>query len=155
MEYDIKLNGGEEAAKLFEDIGEGIWEVLQHELHEFMLRIVDEARSNLQNHANVVTGNLLSSIKILEEGDLEGKVGTTEEYAVYIEYGRGIVKPVTKKVLHWIDPHTGEDVFAMKAKEFPASPFFEPAVITQSEKFADYVDKAIGKFLKDLGVDSQ
>lgn len=128
---------------------ESIKEILQQALHDFMEAVVSEARSNLQNNRTLVTGALLSSIKILEEGELSGSVGSELFYAVFIEYGRGIVRPVTKKVLHWIDPETGKDVFAMESKAFEGAPFLEPAVITQSEKFVDTLNEKLNKFLAD------
>ena len=125
-------------------------DILQRELHDLMVRMVDEAKSNLQNQMSVITGNLLSTIKIIKEGDLEGQVGTTEFYASYVEYGRGMVFPVKAKVLSWIDPDTAERVFAAYAGAAPKRPFLEPAVITESEDFADRVIERIAMFLEAL-----
>lgn len=36
-------------------------------------------------------------------------------YWNYVNDGRGPVRPINAKVLHWVDPKTGEDVFAMYA----------------------------------------
>lgn len=36
-------------------------------------------------------------------------------YWNYVNDGRGPVRPIHAKVLHWTDPKTGEDVFAMYA----------------------------------------
>lgn len=142
---DIELitSGEDESIDFWSYMAAHIKEAIQGELHALMLRIVSEARSNLQNNTSIVTGNLQSTIKIQSEGDLEASVGTTEFYAVYVEYGRGIVLPVKAKMLSWIDKYTGERVFAFKAGEAPPRPFLEPAVITESADFADRVVEAI------------
>lgn len=100
--------------------------------------IIAEARSNLQNNTNINTGNLLSSIMILEEGDDFIIVGTREDYASYIEYGRGPVRPLKEGGwLHWIDKTTGKDVFAKFANATEPSPFLEPAVAKMMISFPD------------------
>lgn len=147
-DFDISLNNADRAESQWYLAAGKLKEVLQQQLHELLVNIVAEARSNLQNNTTIVTGNLLSSIKIIEEGDLKGKVGTMVAHAVYVEYGRGIVRPKVKQVLHWIDPETGKDVFAMMSKEFEGAPFLEPAVITESKDFASTVIEALNKFLQ-------
>lgn len=42
-----------------------------------------------------------------------------EYYFKYVDQGRGPVRPVSAKALHWIDPKTGKDVFAKYAKGVP------------------------------------
>jgi len=46
------------------------------------------------------------------------------DYARWVIEGRGPVLPKEKKVLHWIDPDTGKDVFAKSAGPAPAHPIF-------------------------------
>lgn len=100
--------------------------------------IVAEARSNLQNNTNINSGTLLSSIMILEEGDDFIIVGTREEYAGYIEYGRGPIRPKDPDGwLHWIDKQTGKDVFAKFAKATEPMPFMAPAVIKSTDNLAN------------------
>ena len=104
--------------------------------------IIAEARSNLQNNTNINTGDLLSSIMILEEGDDFIVIGTRSDYAGYIEYGRGTVKPKDPDGwLHWISKD-GKDVFAKFAKATEPSPFMEPAVIQHSQNFPNVYIKA-------------
>jgi len=108
--------------------------------------IVSEARSNLQTNTNINSGTLLSSIRILDEGQNYIVVGTDLDYAEYIEYGRGPVRPLNEDGwLHWIDKRTGKDVFAKFAKATEPSPFLEPAVITHTSKFQDVVIENIAK----------
>jgi len=105
-------------------------------LHQLGESIVAEARSNLQNNTNIDSGRLLSSIMILEEtGDMI-VIGTNSDYASYIEYGRGPVRPLKEGGwLHWIDKTSGKDVFAKFANATEPSPFLEPAVISVTANF--------------------
>ena len=105
-------------------------------LHQLGESIVAEARSNLQNNTNIDSGTLLSSIMILEEtGDII-VIGTNSDYASYIEYGRGPVRPLKEGGwLHWIDKTSGKDVFAKFANATEPSPFLEPAVISVTANF--------------------
>lgn len=111
--------------------------------------IVAEARSNLQNNTNINTGDLLSSIMILEENDNEIVIGTRSDYAGYIEYGRGPVRPKDPDGwLHWIDKSSGKDVFAKFAKATEPSPFMEPAVINNALKFPQVYIEATEDMVK-------
>ncbi len=114
--------------------------------------IVAEARSNLQNNTNINTGDLLSSIMILEENDNMIIVGTRSEYAGYIEYGRGPVRPLKEGGwLHWIDKTSGKDVFAKFANATDPSPFLEPAVISMTQNFPEiYVSETESMINKKL-----
>lgn len=114
--------------------------------------IVAEARSNLQNNTNINTGDLLSSIMILEENDNMIIVGTRSEYAGYIEYGRGPVRPLKEGGwLHWIDKTSGKDVFAKFANATEPSPFLEPAVISMTQNFPEiYVSETESMINKKL-----
>ena len=111
-------------------------------LHELGESIVAEARSNLQNNTNIDSGRLLSSIMILEEtGDMI-VIGTNSDYASYIEYGRGPVRPLKEGGwLHWIDKTSGKDVFAKFANATEPSPFLEPAVISVTANFPEVYAK--------------
>jgi hypothetical protein len=137
-----------------ERLGPESKEVIRQILHEVMTEVVSEARSNLQNNGNIVTGDLHASIEILEEkevgGTIMGEVGTEVFYAIYIEFGRGMVFPVTAQVLHWINPETGEDVFARFSREFEGAPFLEPAVIVKTKDFADRIHEALTRRLNEL-----
>lgn len=105
-------------------------------LHILGETIVSEARSNLQNNTNIDSGTLLSSIMILEENEDHIILGTREEYASYIEYGRGPIRPLKEGGwLHWIDKSSGKDVFAKFANATEPMPFMEPAVIQHTRDF--------------------
>jgi len=117
-------------------------------LHQLGEAIVAEARSNLQNNTNIDSGTLLSSIMILEEtGDMI-VIGTNSDYASYIEYGRGPVRPLKEGGwLHWIDKTSGKDVFAKFANATEPSPFLEPAVISVTANFPEVYTKQTNAML--------
>ena len=107
-------------------------------LYEVANKIIDDARSNLQNNTNIDSGTLLASIQILEEGENSITLGSREPYAGFVEYGRGPVKPLKEGGwLHWIDKSSGKDVFAKFANATEPSPFLEPAVIIHTDMFPD------------------
>ena len=105
-------------------------------LHQLGNDIVAEARSNLQNEAHVYTGELNASIRILNETKDSLEVGTDIPYAVYIEYGRGPIRPVNAQVLHFFTKD-GKEIFTKFSKATDPSPFLEPAVISKTYKFVD------------------
>jgi hypothetical protein len=122
-------------------------------LYETANKIIDEARSNLQNNTNIDSGTLLSSIQILEEGDDSITLGSREPYAGYIEYGRGPVKPLKEGGwLHWIDKSSGKDVFAKFANATEPSPFLEPAVIIHTNMFPDLYKKSTEEMARRKGL---
>ena len=138
MSIEITSKGFEDNEQLLRYIIDNIDEHNQEMLHKLGESIIAEARSNLQNNTNINSGTLLSSIIILEEGDDYIIVGTREDYAGYIEYGRGPVRPLKEGGwLHWIDKSSGKDVFAKFANATEPSPFMEPAIITMTKDFPE------------------
>ena len=138
MSVQLKTKGHKASIGYLSDLIANTDEHLNDALHEVGESIVAEARSNLQNNTNINSGHLLSTIRILEEGPNYIIIGTDVDYAGYIEYGRGPVRPLNPDGwLHWIDKQTGKDVFAKFAKATEPMPFLEPAVISESSKFSD------------------
>ena len=135
MEVNIETKGFDENRVLLNELSNID---LMELLHTVAEKIIDEARSNLQNNTNINSGTLLASINILEEGENSITVGSREPYAGYIEYGRGSVRPLDPDGwLHWIDKDTGKDVFAKFAKATEPNPFLEPAVIIHTDMFPE------------------
>ena len=143
MKIDIESFGFERTQDILDYIKKNIDEDVMTSLYLLCETIVAEARSNLQNNTNIDSGTLLSSIRILEEGDNFIIIGTDVDYAGYIEYGRGPVRPLKEGGwLHWIDKSSGKDVFAKFANATEPSPFMEPAVVQHTMDFPDiYVTK--------------
>lgn len=53
--------------------------------------------------------------------------------AKILEYGRGEVVPIKKKVLHWVDD-SGNDVFSMYSGPTQAQPHIRPTILVISSK---------------------
>ena len=82
--------------------------------------IVTYGTEAMRDEAPSKTGALRRSIKASKEGEWSYFIGTDIEHAKYVEYGRGEVRPVRKKALHWVD---GGDVFAMRSKAVAPNDF--------------------------------
>ena len=65
-------------------------------------------------------------------------------YARWVLEGRGPVRPVRAKVLHWIDPDSGKDVFAKSVGPAPAHPVY---FLTGEE--LGQIEGALSAMLKD------
>ena len=138
MSISIESKGFENNEEVMKFIRDNLDSHNQEMLVKLGETIVAEARSNLQNNTNINSGTLLSSIMILEENDNEIILGTREDYAGYIEYGRGPVRPKDPDGwLHWVDKQTGKDVFVKFAKATEPMPFLEPAVIQHTQNFPE------------------
>ena len=83
-------------------------------------RIAYAGENIMVSEVPVRSGSLQQSIHHEQTGSSTWFVGTDVFYAYYVENGRGVVKPVRKKVLHWID---GGDVFAKRAGPAKANDF--------------------------------
>ena len=143
MSVEITSTGFENNEQVLKYIKDNLDAHHKEMLHLLGETIISEARSNLQNNTNISTGTLHASIMILEEGDDYIVVGTLEDYAGYIEYGRGPVRPLKEGGwLHWIDKSSGKDVFAKFANATEPSPFMEPAVTSMTLNFPEiYAEK--------------
>lgn len=152
MSVNIQTRGNKATQKYLSELIDNMDDDLSYAITKLGESIVAEARSNLQNNTNINSGTLLSSIRILEEGPNYVIVGTDSDYASYIEYGRGPVRPLKEDGwLHWIDKQTGKDVFAKFAKATEPSPFLEPAVISESSKFQDVVIEQVERHTVPVG----
>ena len=143
MSVEITSTGFENNEQVLKYIKDNLDAHHKEMLHLLGETIISEARSNLQNNTNISTGTLHASIMILKEGDDYIVVGTLEDYAGYIEYGRGPVRPLKEGGwLHWIDKSSGKDVFAKFANATEPSPFMEPAVTSMTLNFPEiYAEK--------------
>src|SRR3990167_7942249 len=112
MSVHIQTRGNKASQRYLSELISSMDEDLSDAIIKLGDSIVAEARSNLQNNTNINSGTLLSSIRILEEGSNYVIIGSDIDYAEYIEYGRGPVRPKNPDGwLHWIDKQTGKDVF--------------------------------------------
>lgn len=79
-------------------------------LEDLPVKIGQAGKEIMQGEVPVDTGKLQGSVgwRMLSTSTIS--IGTDIPYAKYVEYGRGEVKPVRRKALHW------DDVFAMRSK---------------------------------------
>ena len=148
MSVSIETSGMDKARMILSNIEQGIDKKHSEIIHQLGERIVFEARNNLQNNTNINSGHLLSSIKILKEDEHSIWIGTETDYAYYIEYGRGPVRPLKEGGwLHWIDKSSGKDVFAKFANATEPMPFLEPAVVTVSLDFPNLYAEQVKELL--------
>lgn len=118
----------EQAEAVLERIRNNAEKVDHEALQIIGMKIVQKAKDILLSKGHFVTGSLYESIRILEDSGDSILVGSDEKHAFWIEFGRGPVRPVNAKVLHWIDPDSGKDVFATYSGPVDPDPFFFPAV---------------------------
>jgi len=136
MSVSLKSRGYKAGAKYISELEESLEGDLNQALVLLGDDIAQEARSNLQNNAHVYTSELLNSIGILETGENYIIVGSRLPYAVYIEYGRGPVRPINAKFLHYFTKD-GKEIFSKFSKATEPSPFLEPAAILKASQFED------------------
>lgn len=92
-------------------------------------------------NGSIVTGNLIGSIIINQESNLSYSILPEPDYAWYVEKGRGEVRPVTKKVLHfYID---GQEIFTRYSSPAKPRPFVEPAFNQTEDKAIEVIEEAI------------
>jgi len=144
MSVEIKTRGHRASEQYLSELVADLDGDLNQALMLLADDIIQEARSNLQNDTHVYTGELNASIGVLESGPNYIVVGSRLPYAGYIEYGRGPVRPINKKFLHYFTKD-GKEVFSTFSKATEPSPFLEPAVILKSSQFQDIVVEQVKK----------
>lgn len=142
MSVELKTKGFKASERYISDLVADLEGDLNQALLILADDIIQEARSNLQNNAHVYTGELNASIGILESGPNFVVVGSRLPYAGYIEYGRGPVRPVNAKFLHYFTKD-GKEIFSKYSKATEPSPFLEPAVISKTSQFQDIVAEQV------------
>lgn len=99
----------------------------------YLLRKLNEVRSLATIYCPVRTGRLKSSITVstpphpFGPRTMYGGVGTDVEYATWVHEGRGPVRPIRARVLHWIGPD-GESIFRPYAGPAEGQPFLRRAM---------------------------
>lgn len=82
--------------------------------------------SIIQANGSVASGQLLESIEIEKKGDFNYIIGTsiTDFYPLTVEKGRGAVRPINTKALHFYV--NDEEVFTKYSSPSQPKPFVEP-----------------------------
>lgn len=94
------------------------------------------------------TGALMGSLSITNGGGFGGglyyEIGSTlTGYSPsVIEYGRGEVRPVKAKCLHFTTKY-GEEVFTTYSKPFPADPYVAPSALEGLQQGVKFISDAI------------
>lgn len=111
--------------------------------------VVGEAKKNapvsvsrgLKLNAGDVQGGLRASISATFTGRLAARVGSPLRYALMREKG-GTIVPVRKKLLSWIDPITGERIFAKRVVQRPGGPRqgHKPYLGPAGDRFPEFMD---------------
>ena len=98
----------------------------------------------IATNATMASMNLLNSIEIEKKSDTSYLVGTTiaHFYPLCIEKGRGSVRPIRAKVLHWFTL-SGTEVFSMYSSPAPPRPFVKPAYEQTQSEAREIVSKCI------------
>ena len=92
----------------------------------------------------ITVNNSLTGKQIEELSDTSYLVGTsiTHFYPLCVEKGRGEVRPVNAKVLHWFTL-SGNEVFSMYSSPAPPRPFVKPAYEQTQSEAQDIIQKSI------------
>lgn len=99
----------------------------------------------LKLNAGNVQGGLRASLAVSEvHHDGQGwhsRVGSALRYAMQREYG-GVILPVRKKLLSWIDPITGVRRFARRVNQRPGGPRqgYKPWLRPAGDRFPEFMD---------------
>lgn len=118
--------------------------------------VVGEARRNapvgvsrgLKLNAGSVQGGLRASISYQPHNARAGRVGSPLRYAMMREKG-GTIVPVRKKLLSWVDPITGQRIFAKRVTQRPGGPRqgYRPWLAPAGDKYPRFMEdhlKALG-----------
>lgn len=96
----------------------------------------------LSGYGSIVSGDLYNSITITGGGDTRD-IGTDLFYAEYVNDGRGPIKPVNKKALHFVTK-SGEEVFAKIVGPSQARPYIEDS----NEELSTVIDELVTEIIE-------
>lgn len=99
--------------------------IVQQEMGTAMDMATRQVQADAMRDAPVRTGTLRRSITATVT-PLLGEVGTNVPYARAVHDGRREVRPVSAKVLRWVDP-SGRVVFARRSRATQGKPFLRNA----------------------------
>lgn len=111
--------------------------------------VVGEMRKNapvsvsggLKLNAGNVQGGLRASLTFEKTGRLQGRAGSPVRHAMMREKG-GVIVPVRKRLLSWIDPVTGERIFAKRVVQRPGGPRqgYKPFIGPAGDRFIEFME---------------
>ena len=114
---------------------------------------MDEVAEFAQKHASETSlfknngiNGLRNSIKIESNGAFVRTVIADKDYAPYVEYGRGEVRPVNAKALRFVV--NGELIFTKRSAPVAAKPFMAQAKAAAENEAPRIFDRIISKINK-------
>ena len=144
----IDLLGDESVFKPAVEIAERYKKGL-NEASKTSARTIAETNKSLQElaiatNSTMASMSLLNSIEITEESPTDIVIGTniTHFYPLCVELGRGEVRPIRAKMLHWFTL-SGNEIFSFYSSPAPPRPFVKPAFEETSRRAVDIVKVAI------------
>lgn len=132
------------AVEIAERYKKGIEEGAKEGAETIANRVKSLQELAIATNATMASNNLLNSIEVEQESDTKYLVGTTitHFYPLCVEKGRGPVRPVNAKVLHWFTL-SGNEVFSMYSSPAPPRPFVKPAYEKSQSEAEEIVAKCI------------
>lgn len=90
-------------------------------------------------------GGLLNSISVEDNGDKSYLIGTniTHFYPLVVEKGRGEVRPVFARYLHYFTL-SGKEIFSKYSKPFAGKPYVQPAYESLTREADSIIDGVFG-----------
>lgn len=136
----------DEIANMITELKEDITDAANEGLREAAEDNRDLQAMFITINRSIVTGGLIQSIVVNEESETSFSIVPEAEYANFVEEGRGEVRPVSAKVLHWVD--YGENIFRMYSGPSRPRPFVEPAFErTDGGRAIKFIEEAISNVL--------
>lgn len=144
----IDLLGGDPVFKPAVEIAEmfkkGIEEGSKNGASEIARTVKSLQELMIATNATIFYGDLLNSIEIEEESETSYLIGTTIKhfYPLCIENGRGEVRPIRAKALHWFTL-SGIEIFSQYSSPAPPRPFVKPAFEQTQSRAIDIIKTEI------------
>jgi hypothetical protein len=139
MSIEFRVEGMVQFNRMIDVTEQTVDEIRTSLIIEIANAYVDAVRNEIQNSGSIISGILYASTRILESGDGYVVAGSDAPHAIFWEYGHGPIVPVNAKVLHWVDPSTGKDVFAMYVGPVAGSGVFESAAVQLEKMVGDLI----------------
>ena len=90
-----------------------------------LLPVQNAAKEKVPKRIRTLSRSIHSEVLETRDGYAEAAVGTDVVYAAIHEFG-GVITPKRARMLHWVDPDSGENIFA-NAVTIPPRPYLRPA----------------------------
>ena len=149
----VSVVGDAELKKVLISLGLGD-KALRQQIKETSLEMRDEYKKALRPHRN--TGGLEKSVSADSTDNWSSaEIGSDLLYALFLEVGTRAhgIDPVRAKMLSWIDPSSGERVFARHVDQpgTAANPYLANAAAKTTKNMDEQILKKLDKLLTEAG----